>query len=303
MWFFMNYKIDDEITELERQLASASEEITIFQAKIDELSRRDDYGSDEMMPLLDATRDALSHYNTVHRELMNCQERKRKMYRRPVKGLFGFISNLLPALPDHETVVHPTKDVMRTVPAAPKKLFWAFAAAAAVTVMTYVLFPWASVFPYTFIAGLFEGFLGEYGALIVGGILMGLFLTLVNRRVKFHKPWLYNSSTTYFDYDAVDKVYWFHYGAEKWSLPTQIWASLMFGLVQSSFLMPASVVCGLATFGFIMMRIYVKTFEQTGSVEQATLTITKMHASATRILLFVVAPIALVALVVGLIFL
>lgn len=221
----------------------------------------------------------------LYEEYQMCRELQKLTYQRPTGGFNTFINSLLPPPPDPHFAVQPSKEVLRQLPSMYGKATLVVGACFALMLLLGLIAPWTLVFPASVAISVIEPLVG--GSSIIAAVIVFaplLYIVLLHvRRSKsttLHWDW---EKTTFAGREAADKEHWFRSGSENWSIPMQLWSSMLFAVSTVTVFMPVALIVATALFGFILTRTYISAYQKSGLTDTGILTATKLHMAVQRI--------------------
>lgn len=281
--------MNDRITELERQLVSTTEDLTITQSEIHQLRDTPHEWNAERAALLAERQDALQkQYDALHKEIRSCREHLRKTYERPTGGFNTILNALLPPLPSNRPIVNPTKEAMAALPSVWRKALFALVTAVLVGSGIALVVPWTRTIPFT----LAKDYLIEKGIdqtvayIVAGALIFGIIVFQGRKSRNAAIRWDYSQEASSFARATARVEHRFRLGAEEWSPSMRAWASLLYGVSHGLHIFAPAIIAGLAVYGFILTRIYVREIAAGKTSRDALLMSTKVNSMAT-IMLFI----------------
>lgn len=285
----MSHDMNDRIMELERQLVSTTEDLTLIQNEIHQLRDTPLEWDYEKAALLAERQDALQEqYNALHKEIRACRERLQKTYERPTGGFNTILNAVLPPLPDNRLIVNPTKEAMAALPPVWRKALFALVMAVLVGGSLALIVPWTRTIPFTltkdYLVG--KGLDQPIAYIIAGALIFGIIVFQGRKSRNTAIRWDYSQEASSLARVTARVEHRFRLGAEEWSPSVRAWASLLYGVSQGIHIFAPAIIVGFAVYGFMLTRIYMQEITAGKTGHNALLMSTKVNATAT-IMLFI----------------
>ncbi len=215
-------------------------------------------------------------------------------YTRPTKGFSGIISRFLPKINEGALLIHPTEMRMKRTRSS-----WILAAAMLLGVALTAfglstLLPWTRTSVFSILSDFSLTLAGPvWGSLIA--LIVVIILMFILARTSDGLPGY--QTTSFINNAAMFEEQWFRMGAEKWSIAQRVWSCILFGFVHvANLIYPVSLLIALVGVGGVFMAVYLREYRKSGSVENALMASTKLHATYNRFAFVYIAIAVLVIL-------
>lgn len=273
-------RVKKEIEQLEQELLDTS----VVARQLNHRLRESNNGTcepvhpDEIDAHTDKIRDIQRRTSLARAELSSLENLVKHIYARPTGGIIGWFASLMPKQPKSFIAVQPLKESLKAIPAMHLVAIAICIAIAVLVITLSKAWPWMGtsigIHAVNYIATAFG--ISHFTAGTLAFVAIGAAVAVAAIKSKTSTVWSSGKQTSTIGSGLIRQEHFFRLGAENWSLPTQIWASVMFGLRFAAMMLPVSALIGMAVYGFILMRIYVRTYKKTDSADVAILTTTKL---------------------------
>ena len=259
--------------ELLRRLASEEEEYRILKSHYENLRGQQPPATAEIIRYSYDIGQLEKRLRAIKQEI---DELAAHNYRRSTGGIEGFVSGILPELPEEAPVVHSTKEALEELPSKWGLAILSLATAMIVGAVMYFVAPWSH---FSLIGSGAE--VAEYAGLPrMLGIIAFAILTFgiaIWSDLKTKQQTVIESSGLLMP-GIIKHEHRYRLGAEQWGLGAQIVSSLVFGVSYLVIAFPVYFMVATSVLGFIFIRHYRSEYAKSGgNVHHALLSSAKLH--------------------------